>query len=76
MQVTENDFKYMVECLERDIITILVEEQGMAIHQAFDALYTSETDQKLHDPSTGLYYQSPLYVHSILLTEIQTGKIG
>lgn len=66
----------MVECLERDIATKLVEEQGMTIHQALDCLYTSETDQKLHDPSTGLFFQSACYVYSILQQELQTGKIG
>lgn len=75
MQVTEIDFSYMVECVERDMATILVEEHGMTIHQALDALYTSDTDQRLHNPSTGLYFQSPRYVLSILQNELQTGRM-
>lgn len=76
MQVTDNDFRFMVECLERDIATMLVEDCGMTIHQALDTLFTSETDQKLHNPQTGLYFQSPCYVFSILQTELSTGKMG
>ena len=36
MKVTELDFQFMLECQERDIATILVEECGMSIHQALD----------------------------------------
>lgn len=35
----------------------------------------SELYQKLCDPKTGLYFQSPLYVYDYLKTEIKTGKL-
>lgn len=56
----------MLETLERDIATLLVEEYHLTIHQALDLLYESETYAKMQDPSTGLYFQSPRYVLSIL----------
>ena len=66
MKVTQTDFQFMVESLERDMATILVQEQGMTIHQALDNIYQSPLYDKLHNPSTGLYFQSPRYVLSIL----------
>ena len=76
MKVTELDFQFMLECQERDIATILVEECGMSIHQALDVLYGSETYKLLQNPKTGLYFQSPRYVYSYLQEEISTGKIA
>ena len=71
MKVTEKDYDFMVECQERDIATILVEGKSMTIHQALDTLYKSKTYEMLHNPQTGLFFQSPKYVYSILNEELQ-----
>lgn len=73
MKVSETDFQYMLECQERDIATILVDEDHMTIHQALDSLYASDTYKALQNPKTGLYFQSPRYIYSILHTELTTG---
>lgn len=70
MKVSEKDFEYMCECMERDVILLLVEEHGMTLHQAFDAFYNSQIFEKLHLPGTGLFFQSPRYVLSFLLDEL------
>jgi len=75
MKVSETDFQYMLECQERDIATLLVEEQHMTIHQALDVLYGSETYRALQNPNTGLYFQSPQYIYSYLAEEIATGRL-
>lgn len=66
MNVSQKDFEFMKECLSRDIITILVEEQGMSISSAFDLFYNSDIYSKLSNPESGLFYQSPRYVLSYL----------
>lgn len=71
MNVTDKDLEFMMDCQERDIATILVDECGMTIHQALDVLYGSKTYALLHNPKTGLYYQSPRYVYSILEDELK-----
>ena len=76
MNVSESDFQYMLECQERDIATILVEEQHMTIHQALDTLYASDTYKALQNPKTGLYFQSPRYVFSYLHEEMKTGRMA
>lgn len=69
MNVSPTDFEYMKESLVRDMITILVEERGMSLTDAFARLYNSGTFRKMSTPLTGLYFQSPRYVLSYLDTE-------
>lgn len=76
MKVTKNDFQYMLECMERDLATHLVEKRGITIRQALSILYDSDTYRLLQNPNTGLYFQSPQYVYSYLQEEIEQGKIG
>ena len=68
------DFEYLVECMERDIIVMLIEKRGMTMSKAFDAFYNSETHEKLNDARSGLYFQSPGYVYSFIDNEINYGK--
>ena len=44
--------------------------------EAIDALYTSETFERLQDNNTGLYYQSAGYVYSFLQNELRNGKVA
>ena len=50
-----HQFQYMLECMERDVATLLVEKRGMTIRQALGVLYDSETYRLLQIPNTGLY---------------------
>lgn len=69
MNVSTADFEYMKESLVRDILTILVEERGLSLPDAFARLYNSDTFVKMSTPKTGLYFQSPRYVLSYLDAE-------
>ncbi|MCR5318733.1 MAG: hypothetical protein K6E22_10955 [Treponema sp.] len=53
----------------------LVSDFSFTVEQVLRAVYNSELYQKLCDPKTGLYFQSPLYVYDYLKTEIKTGKL-
>lgn len=65
-----NDFDYMNECMTRDVISMLVEKKGLAISDAMELFYNSQTFEKLSDPKTGLYFQSPVYVFDTLEQEM------
>lgn len=69
------DFKYMKEGMVADLAAILVNDYGMSPVQALDVLYNSETYAKLSNPATGLYYQSSLYVFSILQDELRLENV-
>ena len=40
-----------------------------------DMYYNSDTFERLSNPATGLYYQSPGYVYDYLRNELATGKM-
>lgn len=52
------------------MISGLMEERGLSMKDAFDAVYTSRLFEKLSNPKTGLYFQSSGYVYSIWIEEI------
>ncbi len=70
------DFEYQIECTTRDLADKLVENFFMTVSQALRVVYNSETYEKLLNPKTGLYFQSPLYVYDFLKNEVLTGKMA
>ena len=65
--VTPQEFNRLKEQLTVSLIQILVEEHGYSLEDAFDRVYTSSIFEKLSDPNTGLFFQSPRYVLSYIL---------
>ena len=55
----------------KDLISRLMDERGLSMEQAFDAVYTSRLFEKLNDPKTGLFFQSSGCVYSFLTEELQ-----
>ena len=74
MNVSQAEFQNMKEEIVKDMISRLMEERGLSLQQAFDAVYTSRLFEKLSDPKTGLYFQSSGYVYSFLIDEIDGTK--
>jgi len=67
--------KALMEGVTQDVITYLVEENGVSIKKAMDIVYNSEIFDKLCDKETGLYCESPAYVASLLKDELANGKL-
>jgi len=74
MAMSNKDF--LVERMTTDLANRLVEKYDMPMLDALRTVYNSETYNRLCDPTTGLYFQSPVYVFSYLDTEIKTGRIA
>ncbi len=53
---------FMIESLTRDVVALLMEEQGLSMRDAMDAFYSSRTFEALSRIETGLYIQSPIYI--------------
>lgn len=70
------DFEYQIECTTRDQADNLVGDFSMTVPEALRVVYNSETYEKLINPKTGLYFQSPLYVYDFLKNEVLTGGIS
>ncbi len=65
--VTTQEFNRLKEQLTASLIQILVEEHGYSLEDALDRVYTSPIFEKLSDPNTGLFFQSPRYVLSYII---------
>ena len=76
MNVENKDFEFMVDILTRDLITLLMERENLNMKSAFDMVYNSDTYAALNRPESGLFFQSPKYVYSLLENEMKTGKMG
>jgi hypothetical protein len=48
----------------------LVEDRGMSVEDALDAVYNSAVYDRLLDRSTGLYRESPAYIYEMLKSEL------
>lgn len=70
MNISEQDFKYMVEGATADLIRLLIERKGYDMKSAVDVVYQSKTYAALNRPQTGLYYQSSGYLFDYLLEEL------
>ena len=53
------------------IVTLLSERLNITSEHALDLFYTSNTCERLHDPSTLLYTFSDLYIVDDVIREIQ-----
>ena len=54
----------------------MVDDGELSMEEALSMVFNSETDQKLLDDNTRLYYQSPRYVYTYLEHVLKTGRIG
>lgn len=75
MNVSRDDFNWMVESVTADLVRMLVESRSFSMSKAFDIVYGSDTYKALQNPDTGLYFQSPGYVFSFLEDELRFGKM-
>ena len=66
MNITQSEFQYIRERILTQMIQILIEEEHLSLEDAMDKVYSSELFEKLSDPETGLYFQSPRYLLSYL----------
>ena len=53
------------------IVTLLSERLDITPEHALDLFYTSQTNKRLHDPSTLLYTFGDLYIVDEVVREIQ-----
>ena len=53
------------------IVTLLAERLDVSGERALDIFYTSRTNERLHDPHTGLYLRSDRYLVDEVILELQ-----
>lgn len=70
MNVSEQEFKFMVEGVTSDLIQLMIDRQGCSFSEAVNAVYGSSIYAALLRPASGLYSQSSGYVYSLLKDEL------
>ena len=68
MNVSEQEFKFMVEGITSDLIQMLMDREQYMLPKAVEAVYSSNALQR---PSSGLYAQSSGYVYQYLEKELK-----
>ena len=76
MKQYNNEIEFIINCDVEKIVSLLQEDYGMTILDAFDTIYNSRIYKKLIDTETGLYIQSPLYFYEYLKEEIGEPKMA
>ena len=61
----------LIEFIGKEVTKLLMEEYGWDVRKAMDTFLRSKTYALVEDEDTGLYYQSPAYVFSILQDELE-----
>ena len=75
MKLNREQKQLMKDELNVELTGFLMDDFHYTPEEAIETLYTSETFERLQDDATGLYYQSPGYVYSFLLNELNNAKI-
>lgn len=74
MALEKKQINFIIDCDVEEIVSLLQEDYGMKILDAFNIVYNSNIYKKLIDTETGLYIQSPLYIYEYLKEEINESK--
>ena len=71
MNVSEQEFKFMVEGITSDIIQLLMDRNQYSLPKAVETVYGSNIYSALLRPTSGLYAQSSGYVFSLLENDLK-----
>lgn len=73
IELTNEQIDMMKEDICAELIVLLMKSRHYTMSETIDMLYKSDTDNRIQDQSTGLYYQSPGYSYAFLQQEFLTG---
>ena len=62
--------QFLIECLTNELIILLMDDYGMTMEQAMDAVYNSNTFKKIERTNTGLYFKGAVYAMDMLKEEL------
>ena len=70
MKLNENQFQFIINSNVEQIAFYLQEDYEVSVIEALDKIYNSKIYDKLQNPQTGLYLQSPDYIYDYLKAEM------
>lgn len=72
---TENTFTFLIDFITTKVIESLMNDKQIGIEEAMALFHNSETFDKLMNPNTGLYIESPGFIYDVLKDEFRFGTI-
>lgn len=60
-ETMEKNFQFLLEAISTDIIGWLMRDNSISLSEAISTWYNSETFEKVSEPKTGMYIESPAY---------------
>lgn len=72
---TENTFKFLVDFITTKVVEFLMNDKHISIVDAMTLFHNSETFEKLMNPDTGFYIESPGFIYDVLKDEFRFGTI-
>ncbi len=75
MTSSDNNFNFLTEYITARIVEWIIRDQHIGLEQALLMFHNSETFEKLYQPSTAMYIESPAYVYEIFKEELKRGTI-
>ena len=58
--------EYLISNIIDNLVSYVMEDEGIGIEESLDKVYGSEVIKKLQDKDTELYVQSPAYVYKMM----------
>ena len=58
--------EYLISNIIDNLVSYVMEDEGIGIEESLDKVYGSEVIKKLQDKDTELYVQSPAYAYVML----------
>ena len=58
--------EYLISNIIDNLVSYVMEDDGIGIEESLDKVYGSEVIKKLQDKDTELYVQSPAYVYEMM----------
>lgn len=75
MKTGDNNFEFLVEYITAKVTEWIIRDDNVGLEEALVQFHNSETFDKLCQPRTDMYIESPAYIYEIYKEELRRGTI-
>lgn len=75
MKPSNNNFDFLVEYITTKVVQWLIRDHNISLEKALLQFHNSETFDRLCQPKTDMYIESPSYIYEIFKEEMRLGTL-
>lgn len=75
MKTGDNNFEFLVEYITAKVTEWIIRDDNIGLEEALVQFHNSETFDRLCQPGTDMYIESPAYIYEIYKEELHRGTI-